>query len=351
MPLKIIFLSLFFLLLFSCSNTTASSEEEGDNLLSTSTPLGELMDTLAPFELKNKEVKFYKDIPYGTDSRHRFDIFLPSSQTPSSLVLFLHGGAFILGSKEQAYSSTKYTSLIDSLLENNIAFATANYRLIKLLGEDIGILKPIRDSKRVLQFIRYYAAEFNIDKENVIIIGESAGAGTALWIGLSDDMADPSSNDPVFHESTRLSGMVCIETQSNYNVLNWHNTVFKEYTQNTNPVDSQWIIDIIGQGILNSYAGVSNSSDFGSKVKSTYSDSLDMLKMMSSDDPDIYVSNTSIKNQKPTNLNELYHHPLHAKILMDKAKEVGMKGVFNYTGIKEAPGKTIFEFIQEKFNP
>src|SRR4029079_5526001 len=46
--------------------------------------------------------------------------------------------------------------------------------------------------------------------------GGSAGAGTSLWIGFHDDMADPKNADPILHEFTRLSCMAVLGAQSSY---------------------------------------------------------------------------------------------------------------------------------------
>jgi cephalosporin-C deacetylase-like acetyl esterase len=63
---------------------------------------------------------------------------------------------------------------------------------------------PMHDSARALQFLRYQAEEYNLDKTRVASTGGSAGGCIALWLGFHDDMADPKNEDPVLRESTRL---------------------------------------------------------------------------------------------------------------------------------------------------
>jgi acetyl esterase/lipase len=72
------------------------------------------------------------------------------------------------------------------------------------------------DSARAIQFARSKAKEWNIDPKRVASSGGSAGAGTSLWIGFHDDLADPANSDPVLRESTRLSCMVVFGAQSTY---------------------------------------------------------------------------------------------------------------------------------------
>ena len=63
---------------------------------------------------------------------------------------------------------------------------------------------PLEDAARALQFVRSKAAEWNLDKPRIGATGGSAGACTSLWLAFHDDMADPTSKDPVARESTRL---------------------------------------------------------------------------------------------------------------------------------------------------
>lgn len=58
--------------------------------------------------------------------------------------------------------------------------------------------------------------EWNLDPKRVGSTGGSAGAGTSLWIGFHDDMADPKNSDPVLRESTRLTCMAVEAAQSSY---------------------------------------------------------------------------------------------------------------------------------------
>src|SRR5256885_14717759 len=72
------------------------------------------------------------------------------------------------------------------------------------------------DCARAIQVARSKAKEWNLDPRRIAASGGSAGAGTSLWIGFHDDMADPKNSDPVLRESTRLSCMVVFGAQSSY---------------------------------------------------------------------------------------------------------------------------------------
>jgi len=119
--------------------------------------------SVSPIDLQGIDAKFAKDIPYDTKERTKFDIFLPNSMQPTPLVIFIHGGGFVSGYKEIAYGAFKADD-IRTYLQNNIAFATISYTFLDQIGEKEGVLKPMNDVKRALQYIRSRATDFNLNK-------------------------------------------------------------------------------------------------------------------------------------------------------------------------------------------
>jgi acetyl esterase/lipase len=72
------------------------------------------------------------------------------------------------------------------------------------------------DSARAVQFLRCKASEWNLDPNRFAAGGGSAGSGISQWLGYHDDLADPTSDDPVARQSTRLSCVFPINMQSTY---------------------------------------------------------------------------------------------------------------------------------------
>ena len=63
----------------------------------------------------------------------------------------------------------------------------------------------MNDAARALQWLRHNADKYNIDKTRIAAYGGSAGACISMWLAFHDDMADPTSDDPIARESTRLT--------------------------------------------------------------------------------------------------------------------------------------------------
>ncbi|MBN1675003.1 MAG: alpha/beta hydrolase [Kiritimatiellae bacterium] len=149
----------------------------------------------------------HANVPYGPHARNVFDLWLAESEKPTPLVLFIHGGGFRQGDK----SKLGRTSLARHL-GAGYSVAAVNYRLTNVAPAPAAYL----DCARALQFLRYNAKKWNLDKTRVASTGGSAGAGTSMWLAFHDDLADPGSSDPVARESTRLTCISVNNGQCSY---------------------------------------------------------------------------------------------------------------------------------------
>lgn len=300
-----------------------------------------------PFPMDASNVKFYQNIEYGTHQRNKFDIFLPKSTQKTGIVIFIHGGAFVGGDKSFAYSTSKFKNIINGFLSKDIAFASINYRLLENNDED-GVLKSVNDSKKALQFIRHYADSFNINKNDVVLMGGSAGAGTSLWLALRDEMANTSMSQSIEGESTRVKGVVAIETQASYNLLEWSDNIFYEYQPQG--FDFNTIKSLVSEPVVLQLYGIDNLNELQSPQIQTDRSVLSFLGQLTSDDPEIYMESASIDYVMPLNADDLYHHPLHAKILMDKAASVNVqtRTYLPKLNIDTRNGEDIIDFVVRK---
>lgn len=287
-----------------------------------------------PVNIRGERADFENE-KYGSHSRNTFDIWLAKSETPAPLVIYIHGGGFVGGDKSKYFESEDLVHFLDA----GVSVATINYRF--MTEAPYGILSCFNDSKRCLQFIRHNAQKYNIDKTRVACSGGSAGAGTALWLAFSDDMADSENEDPVLRESTRLTCAGAFATQSTYDIFQWEKIVGVSMSET--PEQLQAIATAFGLKNLN---GVDL---FGlTEIRQE----LDFLSKMDKNDPPIFVFNKH-KNGIPANEDELNHHPLHAKAIKERAEEVGLEAIVYAPeiGIVDPSGKDLVEFFLEKFFP
>lgn len=119
------------------------------------------------------------NVSYGTDVRHRMDVFLPANRTSETkLVILIHGGAWVAGDK------SIFTSLQDTLLARGIASVNMNYRYVsaKVHSDDL-----MEDIDKVVQYTIDNAEKWQVGKNKIVIGGHSAGAHMALMYGYTAD--------------------------------------------------------------------------------------------------------------------------------------------------------------------
>ena len=146
-----------------------------------------------------------EDFKYGPHPKQKLHFWKSPRATaakPAPLLFFVHGGGWQGGDRFAGL-----TGLLTPLLEAGASVASVEYRFIsEAMAEGIEppVQAPLHDAARALQTVRSKAAEWHVDKDRIAASGGSAGACTSLWLAFRDDMADPSSDDPVARESTRL---------------------------------------------------------------------------------------------------------------------------------------------------
>jgi acetyl esterase/lipase len=142
------------------------------------------------------------DVAYGPHPKQLIHFWKAESDQPTPVLFFIHGGGWMGGGRLSGL-----TAMLPTMLEAGISVASVEYRFIPEATAD-GVVPPVKgplhDAARALQFVRSKAAEWNIDKQRIGASGGSAGACSSLWLAFHPDMADPTSDEPVARESTRL---------------------------------------------------------------------------------------------------------------------------------------------------
>jgi acetyl esterase/lipase len=120
-----------------------------------------------------------RDIAYVSDghARQRLDLYLPAGSfaRPLPLIVWVHGGAFRMGSKE----GDPDNPLPLAYLSRGFAVASINYRL----SQHAIWPAQIEDCKSALRWLRAHAAAHGIDPARIAAWGPSAGGHLAAMLG------------------------------------------------------------------------------------------------------------------------------------------------------------------------
>lgn len=311
----------FLLLLFSCQPEEIFSPKAIKAAL-----LHPIEYTTAPFDWGKEKMQFdfTADNKYGAHKRNTFDMVLATNDsTPKPLVVYIHGGGFNRGEKENAYI---HSDTIKRFVQEGISFATINYRYLS--QTENGVLDCLNDCKRFVQYIRHHADAFNVDANRIACYGPSAGGGAGLWLATHREMKDLTHPDPVEWESTRIQAVVALGAQATYDLTKWED-IFSEFDFQLDDGTYDPI------SLFNFYA-IENFGQLYQRKMRRYRKTVDMLHLISDDDPAIYMFNTG-KPLPPDDLGSLYHHPYHAQAVLEAASQKKLRHMITAPGLDIVP--------------
>ncbi|WP_404713415.1 alpha/beta hydrolase [Sphingomonas sp. MMS24-J13] len=155
----------------------------------------------APLLPQIDETSVTRDIQYGPDARHRLDLFGSGTGSGRPIVVFIHGGGFIMGDKGNA-GQPFYNNFGDWAARQGWLGCTATYRLAPANPWPAGS----EDLAAVVKWLRENAAEHGGDPEKIILVGQSAGAAhVASYVAGCGGFSDAEA--PMIAGAIMMSGV------------------------------------------------------------------------------------------------------------------------------------------------
>jgi triacylglycerol lipase len=112
-----------------------------------------------------------RDLAYGEDERHRLDIFRRPETKGAPVLVFVHGGGFIMGDKRVA-NMPFYDNIGGFAANAGLVGVTITYRLAPAHRWPAGA----DDMQAAIDWLRAHVAEYGGDPEQIYLMGQSAGA-------------------------------------------------------------------------------------------------------------------------------------------------------------------------------
>lgn len=256
-----------------------------------------------------------RDMEYGPHERNVLDFWKAESAQPTPVLVFIHGGGFVAGDKAMVTPAA-----IHLCLAKGVSFASINYRYTTQAPYPA----PMLDGARAVQFLRSKAAELKIDPKRIGVFGGSAGAGISMWVGFHDELAKPTSADPVERQSSRVICVGSIGGQSSYDPLQikewlggkaWEHPAFKPF-----------------------YAIKTNEELTNPEVRKLAYDAT-VINHLTKEDPPVFMlydepdGPLSEKSAPGTGI----HHPKFGHILKEKMDALGIEAVYRHVSDGKAP--------------
>ncbi len=157
--LKNIFYIFYFSLIVGCTSSDNNINGSTSQVLATSEPI------------KKED---FQNISYGLNASQKLDIYFPDSSNKNNrTIIYIHGGAWYAGDKTEAVHWAIYFKKL------GYTFICINYRLTHTKENNIHP-SQIQDIDTALNFILSKSSKWKIQKDEMIIMGASAGGHLAL---------------------------------------------------------------------------------------------------------------------------------------------------------------------------
>jgi acetyl esterase/lipase len=165
------------IVLTSCGDVSSSSTTSSINISSASST-----SSLVQISDINESI-FLNQVAYGLDPRQTLEVeYRPNDTTPTPVVLFIHGGSWISGDKSVM---RRYQQQV---VDAGYGYVSMNYRFIMTGATYLDMLDDIQ---LVIQFLKDFASDLNVDTTRMAIVGESAGAHLAMLYAYRNDSPIP----------------------------------------------------------------------------------------------------------------------------------------------------------------
>ena len=255
----------------------------------------------------------HDEVKYGPHERNVLDFYQAKSDKPTPLIVYIHGGGFVGGNKDSFNPA-----MLRGAHDAGISFAAIHYRFVD--GEKITFPVPQLDSARAVQFLRSKAREWNIDPERVVCYGGSAGAGISMWIGFHEDLAKPSSDDPVERQSTRIRAIGTLGGQGTYDPIKVKALIGGRAWEHPSLLKVHGIKTT--EEALNPTPEVQKLYDLGSAIT-----------FLTKDDPPLFMiySEPDIVPPPDARVGQFIHHPNFGKQLKKEMDKLGIENVYVHT--------------------
>jgi triacylglycerol lipase len=117
------------------------------------------------------DITVTRDLAYGPDPRNRLDVFARAGTTGAPVLVFLHGGGFVMGDKHTE-GSPFYSNVGAFAAREGFVGVTMTYRLAPANRFPSGV----QDLASAVEWLRANIAAHGGDPGKIVLSGQSAGA-------------------------------------------------------------------------------------------------------------------------------------------------------------------------------
>lgn len=153
----------------------------------------------------------HADVAYSNENpAQKLDVCLAKSNAPTPAMVFIHGGGWRAGSKNNVPSWLK-----KAVADGWLSVISVEYRFTNVAPHPA----QVNDCLRAIQFVRENAKQWNIDPDRIGVTGGSAGGHLSLYVALHDDIANRNATESILRQSSRVQCAVSFAGPTDWSLL------------------------------------------------------------------------------------------------------------------------------------
>ena len=131
----------------------------------------------------HQNIRLVSNVPYGKNSKERFDVYMPSHAVQNAPIIFMvHGGAWMIGDKKnQSVVENKVNYWVE---QKGYIVVSMNYPMLP----STPVNEQLMEVAKALGAMQAQCTSWGGDKNRVIVMGHSAGAHLIALLASSSSL-------------------------------------------------------------------------------------------------------------------------------------------------------------------
>lgn len=267
------------------------------------------------------------DLFYGPLDSNKMELYLGEFTHKAPVVLYIHGGRFTDGSLKDIISED-----MQGALDNGMAYATIDYPLVPEATLD----ETMKHIAMAIQYLKYHAEAYGLDKNKIAISGSSAGATVCLYLATSKDYKDLAAADPVLQESSKPCCIGLYDPQATYDCSKWMSLLADKIKNLENTL--QGAINELNRLYGTQIESLEKVSEFAQVLNQ-----FDMCRKINAETVPVFVKSFV----KETDQQDYLHHPAHSQEIIRYCKAYGVPYEEHYAGDQT---RWFYQFAKEQIS-
>jgi acetyl esterase/lipase len=130
----------------------------------------------------SRGILYYKVVGDPDPYRHQLDVYRPKGKGPFPVLVFLHGGGWVIGSKDDYFGLYGYGTIARRLAGHGLVVVLPNYRLSPAVRHP----EHVKDVARAFAWTCRNARKYGGDPRQIFVGGHSAGGHLAALLATDD---------------------------------------------------------------------------------------------------------------------------------------------------------------------